>query len=329
MSPGVRSAGSALALAGAVLVFHGGTTGGAAAGVASAGDAARVPSGRVAPAPGRERIAQTCRSAANPRTARTLGRAIDRALSGRTGTESVAVYDRRRKITCAVDADRRYDSASVVKVTILAALLHKAQEQGRTLTARERSLADKMITRSDNPAASALWRSVGRTSLTRFLRLAGMRRTTLGQQNHWGLTQITATDQLRLLRLLTSRNKVLTTASRRYVLDLMGRVIPEQRWGTPTGRARGIRWYVKNGWLPRLSRYWRVHSIGAFKGDREDYLIVVLTQDTPTMRYGVQTIERVARAVHGTLVPNPRAVAPSEARRVPWEKPDGSVPPDL
>ncbi|PRX05839.1 UNVERIFIED_ORG: hypothetical protein CLV66_104301 [Actinomadura viridilutea] len=51
-----------------------------------------MPSGRVAPASGHERIAQTCRSIADPRTVRTLGRAIDWALSGRTGTESVALW---------------------------------------------------------------------------------------------------------------------------------------------------------------------------------------------------------------------------------------------
>ncbi|WP_344952780.1 serine hydrolase, partial [Actinomadura miaoliensis] len=273
------------------------------------------------------RVAQACRSAENPGTARTLGRAIQDALRGRTGIESVAVYDRRRKITCAVDAGRHYDSASVVKVTILAALLRKAQEQGRRLTSRERGLADKMIVRSDNAAASTLWNSVGRTRLNRFLKLAGMRNTTLGANGHWGLTQITASDELRLLKLLTSRNSVLTPASRRYVLDLMGRVIPEQRWGTPAGRPAGIRWHVKNGWLPRLGRYWRVHSVGTFDGRGQDYMIVVLTQDSPTMEYGVETIERVARVVHRNLNPGSGSVMGDPD--VPWEASDGSVPSDL
>ncbi|WP_285495749.1 serine hydrolase [Actinomadura sp. NBRC 104425] len=303
-------------LAGAVLVFHGAAASGAAAGVATA-------AGHGAAA----RLAQICRSAKSPGTARTLSRAVQNALSGRTGIESVAVYDRKRKLSCAVDTGRHYDSASVVKVTILSALLRKAQEQGRRLTARERGLAEKMITRSDNAAATTLWNAVGRTRLNRFLKLAGMRSTRLGANGHWGLTQITASDELRLLRLLTSRNSVLTTASRRYVLDLMGRVIPEQRWGTPAGRPSWMRWRVKNGWLPRLGRYWRVHSIGAFDGRGENYLIVVLTQDSPTMEYGVQTIERVARAVHRTL--NPRSGSVTGDLEMPLEASDGSVPADV
>jgi hypothetical protein len=44
-----------------------------------------------------------------------------------------------------------------------------------------------------------------------------------------------------------------------------------------------------------------VHSIGAFTGHGNDYGIVVLTQDDSTMAYGIATIERVAKAVHGDL----------------------------
>ncbi|NEC82795.1 hypothetical protein G3I38_27035, partial [Streptomyces sp. SID7958] len=51
-------------------------------------------------------------------------------------------------------------SASVVKADILAALLLRAQDSGRGPTAAERSLAAAMIERSDNDAASVLWRTV-------------------------------------------------------------------------------------------------------------------------------------------------------------------------
>lgn len=244
-----------------------------------------------------------CRSKEHQQVARRLHAALRDALRGRRGSESVAVYDRERELTCGVTTGARYDSASVVKTSILAALLRKATEQGRGLTARERALAQRMITQSDNDAASALWRTVGRADMRRFFRLAGMRRTVLDPAGRWGLTQITAGDQLRLLRLLTARNQVLNDSSRRYVLSLMGRVIPAQRWGTPAGRPAGINWHVKNGWLPRHGRYWRVHSIGTFDGLGRDYMIVVLTRDTPSMAYGVRTIERVARAVHRALNP--------------------------
>jgi hypothetical protein len=113
------------------------------------------------------------------------------------------------------------------------------------------------------------------------------------------------------------------------VLSLMHRVVPSQRWGTPAGRPEGITWHVKNGWLPRHDRYWRVHSIGAFRGRGQNYMIVVLTRDTPSMAYGVRTVERVARTVHRTLNPDARS---SIAERTPariLETSDGSVPPGV
>ncbi|MFD0853514.1 serine hydrolase, partial [Actinomadura adrarensis] len=238
---------------------------------------------------------------------RRLDRALRAALKGRRGTESVAVYDRVRRLSCGVQASRRYDSASVIKVTVLAALLRKHMAADRRLTKNERALAHRMITRSDNDATSALWRSIGRRDLQHFLTLAKMRNTTLGKNGHWGLSQLNAADQIRLLRVLTRPNKVLNDRSRRYALSLMSQVVPAQRWGTTAGRPTGIDWHVKNGWLPRHGRHWRVHSIGAFDGRGRDYMIVVLTRDTPSMRYGVQTIERVARAVHRTLNPGRRA----------------------
>jgi hypothetical protein len=61
--------------------------------------------------------------------------------------------------------------------------------------------------------------------------------------------------------------------------------------------------HVKNGWLPRATHGWRIHSIGAFTSSRGWYTIVVLTQDNPTMTYGVNTIQNIARVIHRDLNP--------------------------
>ncbi|MBO2461402.1 serine hydrolase [Actinomadura sp. LCR2-06] len=269
----------------------------------------------------------TSASSAHRALARRLGRRITAALKGRTGTESVAVYDRRRGVRCGVLAGRHYDSASVVKATILAALLWKTAGEHRALTASEDALATRMITRSDNRAASALWRSVGRARFARFLKRAGMTHTTLDPAGRWGLTRITAADEITLLRRLTEHGTLLTGRARAYELGLMHRVIASQRWGTTAGTPAGTTWHVKNGWLPRHGKDWRVHSIGAFTGRGGDYLIVVLTQGTPTMAYGVGTIERVARAVHGDLAPGTRVAIRGGLPRGAAETSDGSVPP--
>ncbi|MFB4300351.1 serine hydrolase [Actinomadura sp. NTSP31] len=270
--------------------------------------------------------APVCSSTKHPVLAKRLGHRIANALKGRTGTESVAVYDRKRGLRCGVLAGRHYDSASVVKATVLAALLRSAAEEHRQLSAAEEDLATKMITRSDNRAASALWRTVGRARLARFLKRAGMAHTTLDPAGHWGLTQITAADQITLLRRLTAHNRLLTDDARAYELDLMHQVMPSQRWGTTAGTPAGVTWHVKNGWLPRHGKDWRVHSIGAFTGHGGNYLIAVLTQGTPTMAYGVGTIERVARAVHGDLAPGTRASVPGGLPDGAAETSDGSVP---
>ncbi|RFU39680.1 hypothetical protein DZF91_21070 [Actinomadura logoneensis] len=273
--------------------------------------------------------AAVCTSTAAPGTAKRVGAAITAALRGRSGAESVAVYDAKRKLWCGVGPGTRYDSASTVKATILGALLRKVLDERRAMTSSELSLAKSMITKSDNTAATKLWNHVGRARMQRFLAQAGMTHTTLGSGGYWGLTQITARDEIVLLRKFNEPNKLLTDKARNYALALMHQVIPSQRWGTPAGTPSGITWHVKNGWLPRHNKYWRVHSIGAFSGRGQSYTIVVLTRDTPSMAYGVATIERVARAVHHGLNPDLRGMSTQSVPGIPWERSDGSVPPNV
>jgi hypothetical protein len=53
-----------------------------------------------------------------------------------------------------------------------------------------------------------------------------MNETQLGQDGYWGLTQVTAHDEMLLLELLDEPNPVLDGASRGYELGLMSQVIP-------------------------------------------------------------------------------------------------------
>jgi beta-lactamase class A len=174
-------------------------------------------------------------------------------------------------------------------------------EQHRALTAREVELTTAMITKSDNDATNTLWHQIGHTGIQHFLTLAGMGDTVPGPKGYWGHTQVTAADQLKLLRLLTSDNSVLDRHARTYALRLMNRVVPEQRWGTPAGAPATATVQVKNGWLPRDTHGWRVHSVGVFTGGGHDYGMVVLSQDNRTMDDGVATVEGAARAVNRDL----------------------------
>lgn len=242
--------------------------------------------------------AAICSSSSHPALAARIGRDIQAARSGRVSTVAVAVDDPGLGLGCWLNRFSTFDSASVIKVTILAALLRKAEDQHRLLTATEAALARLMITQSDNDAASALWAELGRSYLQHFLDVAGMRHTWLGPGGYWGLTQITANDQVALLQLLLYGNAVLDPASRSYALKLMAEVIPAQRWGVPAGAPTGLTVHVKNGWLPLATHGWRIHSIGCFTGHGDSYSIVVLTQDNPTMAYGIATIEAIAQAIN-------------------------------
>ncbi|MFF8022324.1 serine hydrolase [Streptomyces sp. NPDC007896] len=236
-----------------------------------------------------------------PGLAARLSKDIAGALHGRDRAAALALYDRTTGTSCSFRADTAFDSASVVKVTILGALLRQTMEQHRALTAREVELTTAMITKSDNDATNALWHQIGHAGIQHFLSLAGMEDTVPGPKGYWGHTQVTAEDQLKLLRLLTSDNSVLDRDARTYALRLMNRVVPEQRWGTPAGAPATATVQVKNGWLPRDTHGWRVHSVGVFTGGGHDYGMAVLSQDNRAMADGVATVEGAARAVNRDL----------------------------
>ncbi|MEV7614126.1 serine hydrolase [Streptomyces sp. NPDC089799] len=263
----------------------------------------------------------TCTSAKAGLAAK-LQKDITAAMANRKGTISIGLYDRATKTTCTFRATSSYDSASVVKVTVLSALLWDAKKTNRYLTQREVDLATAMITKSDNNATTALWRQLGMTKIKGFLTAAGMTHTVPGADGYWGLTRITVQDEQRLLQLITAKNTVLSDNSRAYILKLMNQVVSSQRWGTPAGAPSTVKVHVKNGWLPRATNGWRVHSVGAFQGGGHDYYMTVLTQDNSTMDYGVATIQAIAKAVHKDLVPTtiaPQRIAPpvSPAEAIP------------
>ncbi|WUD77833.1 class A beta-lactamase-related serine hydrolase [Streptomyces sp. NBC_00510] len=242
----------------------------------------------------------SCSSAA-PGLAAKLQRDITSALEGGTARTAVSVHDRTTGTSCTLRADQHFDSASTVKVTVLATLLRDAQQHHRHLTSREAGLATAMITKSDNDATTALWKQLGVTKVDDFLSAAGMSHTVPDGAGAWGLTQITAGDEQKLMDLLTAPNAVLGDNARAYALKLMNEVVPSQRWGTPAGAPESAVVHVKNGWLSRATHGWRVHSLGAFTGGGHDYSITVLTDDDATMASGIATIEGVSRAVHQDL----------------------------
>ena len=56
---------------------------------------------------------------------------------------------------------------------------------------------------------------------------------------------------------------------------------------------------------------------------------MVLTQDNPTMAYGITTIQRVAEVIHRQLNPAAAAFRPPSAAAPSWGRPDEKIPPAL
>ena len=67
------------------------------------------------------------------------------------------MHDPVTGVSCQADGGRHFDSASIVKAIILAALLRWHQETGPPLSDWEKDEATLMITQSDNDAATDLW----------------------------------------------------------------------------------------------------------------------------------------------------------------------------
>ncbi|MEU2714329.1 serine hydrolase [Streptomyces sp. NPDC007205] len=200
--------------------------------------------------------------------------------------------------------DSAYDTASIVKVDILATLLLQAQDAGRRLTAGERGRAEPMIERSDNTAANALWRQIGRApGLAAANKRLGLTSTTGGPGVTWGLTRTTASDQIRLLRAVfdsgtpaKSGSGGLTTESRTYLRTLMGHVVPEQTWGVSAAGGSGSPPALKNGWLQRNpSGLWDVNSVGQVTAKGHRYLVAVLSNGSASMGDGISLVEKTAR----------------------------------
>ncbi|GGR13312.1 hypothetical protein GCM10010251_32070 [Streptomyces aurantiogriseus] len=190
-----------------------------------------------------------------------------------------------------------FDTASIVKVDILAALLLQAQDAGRQLTAQEKAYATAMIESSDNDSATALWNAIGQASgLDAANERFGLTDTEGGDGALWGLTRTTAADQLTLLQQVFGEDSELSAASRAYVQGLMGEIAVGQQWGV-SAAADGSAWALKNGWLPRSTTgLWDVNSIGRVTVDGQDYLVAVVSNGNATQANGITLVEAAARA---------------------------------
>jgi beta-lactamase class A len=222
-------------------------------------------------------------------------------LAHRGGNVTAAVYDVKTGVSYFYRPTVHEQTASIVKVDILATLLDQAQRQRRRLSSTVTSLAPAMIEVSDNDAAQQLWDLAGgATGIAPFDLDIGMTHTTPNANGYFGLTWTTAPDQIKLLRQVMLPGGVLDLSSRKYEYELMLHVTPSQRWGVSAGVPHNATVALKDGWLPQEAG-WQVNSIGSIVGSGRHYLIAVLTDDDPSWDYGISTIQYLSAATWRAL----------------------------
>ncbi len=203
---------------------------------------------------------------------------------------SVAVIDLDDGDTVTVGEDEQFDTASIVKVDIVAALLW--QNDGE-LTESQQSLAAAAIEYSDNASATSLFAQVGgREGLDAFNAEIGLTDTVAGSDGNWGLTQTTVTDQLRLLDVVFGDDSVLDASAREWLAGLMGDVVETQNFGVSAAADDPDDAELKVGYLQRsATALWDVTSIGRIERDGHTLLVAVLSEDQTSFESGRTAIE--------------------------------------
>ncbi|MGW3370144.1 serine hydrolase [Streptosporangium canum] len=258
------------------------------------------PSAPRPPAPPRARAPRV----SAPRLTRTL----DRFLTRYGGRTAVAARDLTTARTYHYHRDLQLPTASASKINILMALL--LTSPWRRLARWTRDDAERMIRFSDNAAADRLYERIGlEAGLARADHEFGLRHTYAPAGRCvdlycWGITQTTASDQVRLIGALARKRSPLPEQDRERVLRLMANVTPEQRWGISAAVCEGGRGplesqvSLKNGWLRHVANgRWAVVSVGLIREPGHEYAVAVLTEDSPSMGTGVARVEGVVKRI--------------------------------
>ena len=231
-------------------------------------------------------------------------------LQTRTGVVSIAVYDHLTHKTWALLPAKLNHAASVSKVDIMAAYLHQLQVKKQSLTAANLTRLTQMIEYSDNADAAYFYRLIGVCQgLTTFNAMIPLTATTPvcphGDIYGWGIMNTTVLDQLRVVKLFSTKNSILTAASRKLGLSLMEHISAGDTWGVSTGPQKGSTVAFKNGWSPLTSTSdWQINSIGWIRGSGRNYDIAVMSSGDPSFAYGVATIGQTAQLIWDILTKN-------------------------
>jgi hypothetical protein len=192
--------------------------------------------------------------------------------------------------TSGASSHRTFLTASVVKAMLLVAYLRMLHSHHRGLSSSDRAILHPMIHVSDNNAATAVWRRVGRDrGLRRIARAAQM--TDFSVHGFWLTARTSAFDQARYF---VGMDALLPREFRGYARNLLSHIVASQSWGIPAvARRRHWQVYFKGGWLPRS--HGLVNQVARLEKRHLKIAIAVLTEGDPSMAYGEETIAGVTQ----------------------------------
>ena len=195
----------------------------------------------------------------------------------RAGDVAVAVVDSRGH-EYGYHASDRFITASLVKPMLLVAYLRGHS----SLDPAMRATLTRMITASDNDAADAVYRLVGRRGLMRLADRAGMR--SFRADGSWILCHVAAADMARFFR---DMEQYIPSRHRRFANALLSDIVFYQRWGIPTAaEPLGYRVYFKAGWL---GAWTLANQAARLERGRVRMGIAVFTDHNPQESYGKDT----------------------------------------
>lgn len=227
---------------------------------------------------------------------------IGRQINWTTPNVDISVYNFKTNTTTRYtkgNLDLNY-TASMIKIAILTQLMHEHPN----LTVSQKKLAVKMITQSNNDAATALSGQIGRDAGMRSLfNGLGMSQSFASGVNRWGLTSTNSSDYMKLMKVIFGNSSYISTNNRQYIQYLMNSVDKNQRWGLPKNVSSNTALYVKDGWLPlgKNNTNAVINSASRVKNFKSDYLVVQISNEDRTQNDGFNMLNRVGQTVYNVL----------------------------
>lgn len=201
---------------------------------------------------------------------------------GRFDRAAVALLDRYTgEFYGAGDVDAGYRTASLVKNFIAARMLVERQP----FDAQTEQLMHRLITCSNDEAATTLWARLGRVETLDWVRqrygiTEGIEDPPAGRPQSWGLTSVSARAWATFYARVAADPVVGT-----WLMDKMAQATPNgcdnyyQHFGLPEASST---WRVKQGWIGSYDGHSYLHSTGFVDNDR---FIAVLLTEGPTSLY--------------------------------------------